>query len=64
MAPDTVRRYGLLKAVEHAGLNPPGKPRLRFHDLRHCFASLLIAQGVNVDGGCEQDPGERASLAL
>jgi integrase len=48
MAPDTVRRYGLLRAVERAGLNPPGKPRLRFHDLRHCFASLLIAQGVNV----------------
>ena len=31
-----------------AGLDAPGKPRLRFHDLRHTYASLLIAQGVDV----------------
>ncbi len=48
MHPDTVRKFGLQKAVKAAGLDQPGKPRLRFHDLRHTYASLLIAQGVNV----------------
>jgi len=36
------------KQVKKAGLDQPGKPPLRFHDLRHTYASLLIAQGVNV----------------
>ena len=35
-------------AVKKAGLDQADKPRLRFHDLRHTYASLLIAQGVNV----------------
>ena len=48
MHPDVVRKYGLHPAVKRAGIDTPGKPRLRFHDLRHTFASLLIAQGVNV----------------
>ena len=48
MHPDTVRRFGLHPTVKAAGIDTPGKPRLRFHDLRHTFASLLIAQGVNV----------------
>ena len=48
MHPDTVRKYGLHAAVKNSGLDQPGKPRLRFHDLRHTYASLLIAQGVNV----------------
>jgi integrase len=55
-----VVRRGLDKAAEAAGLIPPAKerkqakkdgrevPTLRFHDLRHTFASLLIAQGSNV----------------
>ena len=29
-------------------LNRDGEPRLRFHDLRHTLASLLIAQGLNI----------------
>jgi integrase len=43
-----VSRRGLAAAVETAGLDRPGEPRLRFHDLRHSYASLLIAQGLNV----------------
>ena len=35
-------------AVKKAGLDQADKPRLRFHDLRHTYASLLIEQGVNV----------------
>ena len=31
------------KALERAGLG-----KLRFHDLRHTFASLLVAEGLNV----------------
>ncbi len=36
-------RRGLEKALEVAGLE-----KLRFHDLRHTYASLLIAEGLNV----------------
>ncbi len=36
-------RRGLDKALERAGLG-----KLRFHDLRHTFASLLVAEGLNV----------------
>ena len=37
-----LRRY-FFPALESAGL-----PRIRFHDLRHTYASLLIAQGENI----------------
>lgn len=43
-----VAQRGLGRAVQAAGLNRDGEPRLRFHDLRHGFASLLIAEGLNV----------------
>lgn len=55
-----VVRRGLDKAAEEAGLVSSAQERkraktegrdvesLRFHDLRHTFASLLIAQGLNV----------------
>lgn len=33
-------------AVKHAGLSAPG--RLSLHSLRHGYASLLIAKGLNV----------------
>lgn len=32
----------------HRALEQAGIPRIRFHDLRHTFASLLIAQGLDV----------------
>jgi len=37
-----VSRRGLGRAAEIAGLNDDGWPPLRFHDLRHTFASHLI----------------------
>src|SRR5262245_40235566 len=43
-----VSRRGFAAAVAKAGLDEPGKPRLRFHDLRHTFASLLIAEGLHI----------------
>jgi integrase len=43
-----VTRRGLAEGMEAARLNRDGEPRLRFHDLRHTYASLLIAQGLNV----------------
>src|SRR5262249_28286908 len=39
---------GLGKAVERAALHEEGKPSLRFHDLRHTYASLLTGQGEDV----------------
>jgi integrase len=43
-----VVRRGLDKAVATAGLDLDGKPKLRWHDLRHTAASLLVAEGLNV----------------
>jgi integrase len=38
--------HGFRNAVKRAGLQAPG--RLSLHSLRHGFASLLIAEGLNV----------------
>jgi len=43
-----VAQRGLDRAVRLAELDDPGKPKLRFHDLRDGFASALIAQGADV----------------
>lgn len=41
--PDNLVKRQFLPALDRAGLR-----RIRFHDLRHTYASLLIAQGENV----------------
>jgi integrase len=38
---------GFEPAVEDAKLKEVGKPKLRFHDLRHCFASMMIDLGLS-----------------
>jgi integrase len=43
-----VAQRGLAPAVARAGLDEPDKLRVKFHDLRRTFASLLIAQGEDV----------------
>ena len=48
LLPRNVERRGLHVAAEGARLNGNGRPNLRFHDCRHTFASLLIAEGLNV----------------
>jgi len=42
-------RYQLQLTAHRAGLSQnPEQPRLRLHDLRHTYASLLVGQGANV----------------
>lgn len=48
MSRDNVRNRILRPAVAAAGLDRADLPRLRTHDLRHTFASLLIAGGASV----------------
>jgi integrase len=43
-----VSRRGLAAAVKAAELDEPNRAKITMHQLRHCFASLLIAQGLNV----------------
>ena len=43
-----VSRRGLERAVKAAALDGSDQPKFCFHDLRHTFTSLLIAQGANV----------------
>jgi integrase len=42
----------------------PDHPNLRFHDLRHTFVSLLIAQGVNVKVIASQAGHSSAAFTL
>ena len=42
MYPSNLRRRSFRPPLERAGL-----PKIRFHDLRHTAATLLLGQGVN-----------------
>jgi hypothetical protein len=44
----------MIRVVFAPALKRSGLPRMRFHDLRHTFASLLIAQGAHVKYISEQ----------
>jgi len=59
-----VTRRGLEAAVKRAGLDEEGKPKLRWHDLRHGFASMLIAQGRDVAWVSKQLGHTRSSVTL
>jgi integrase len=43
-----VTKRGLYRAATAANLHRPGEPKLHMHDLRHCFASMLIREGADV----------------
>jgi integrase len=38
----------LVNRYFHPALKKAGLPKIRFHDLRHTYASLLIEQGENI----------------
>src|SRR5262249_55956129 len=46
--PDVLREGAFRPAVRRAELDRSGGPRLRLHDLRHTYASILVAQGANI----------------
>jgi integrase len=55
MDPDFFDEFIFGRISAHGGL-----PNIRFHDLRHFFASMLIAQGESAKYVCDQ-MGTRAS---
>jgi integrase len=57
-------RRGLAKAVERAGLTDPAKPNLRFHDLRHTYASILVGQGEDITYVAAQMGHSRPAVTL
>jgi integrase len=54
-----ISRRALKPALKKAGIEP-----LRWHDLRHCFASLLIAGGANITFVSRQLGHSRSDITL
>ena len=46
--PETGKPWGSVKTAFRASLRRAGIPRIRFHDLRHTFATRLAARGVDL----------------
>lgn len=57
-----VLRRGLDPAAEKAGVT--GEPKLRFHDLRHTYASMLIDSGCTPADVCAQMGHANPSITL
>jgi integrase len=55
-----VERRALQRVVRRAGLDGAGQPPLRFHDLRHTFASHLIVRLARRSGAGQPHPRPRA----
>jgi integrase len=60
----TVTRRILRAAVERADLSMGDRPPLVVHDLRHCFASILISGGHNVQYVADQLGHADSSITL
>jgi integrase len=59
-----LQERGINKAADAAGLNPPDKPRLSAHDLRHSYGSHLIRSGLDVVRVSRQLGHARPSVTL
>ena len=57
-------KRGLDRAMTRAGLDGEGLPRLRWHDLRHSYASMLVSQGHDVVFVSAQLGHARSSITL
>ena len=44
----TINHNNLIQRHFYPALEKAGLPKIRFHDLRHTYASLLIEQGENI----------------
>ena len=66
LAPEPARRCaGRTSAGSGSGLWPvQGCPALRFHDLRHSYATWLVANGVPVNGVSRLKGHEQISTTL
>ncbi len=59
-----IRRQNLLRRSFRPLLARAGLPRIRFHDLRHTAATLLLGQGVHVKVVQEQLGHSQISVTL
>ena len=59
-----VSTRGLDKAADAARLDPPGVPKLTFHDLRHTYGSHLAQSGLDPVGVQRQMGHARPSITM